>query len=167
MSRQAGVYGGWWGGMGDSGEVASEGSGLPTDSSFLDTSSGEFDPSIFYPAPGYNIETQPGEYQSPEQFAAEQTAARSWLASIGSPVVLNAAQIAAGLAQGILKVATPAQKATCPGGMVFQNGDCAHVQQSATVGTQLVPGVSNNTLLIVGLGFAFLMLLSSSGGRRR
>jgi hypothetical protein len=150
--------------------VAEEGSGsaLPTDG-YIDNSSGEFDASAYFPSPGYNIATEPGQALTAEQFASEQAAARSWLATIGSPVVLNAAQVAAGLASGIIKAVTPGEHSNCPGGYVFQNGDCAHVQQATSkpAAGQLVPGISNNTLLIIGIGFAFLMILSQSGGRRR
>ena len=159
----SGVYGGWWG-LGQSGETDTEGGGLPDMT--VSTSSGEVDPSLMYADPGFNIATAPGELMSPEQIAAEQADARTWLQSIGAPAALTAAQVAAAVAKGFLQpTKTAAQRAACPGGYVFPNGDCAQVQTAA--GAPLIPGIDNKTLLLVAAGLVFFMILSKSGGGRR
>jgi hypothetical protein len=165
--RQA--YGLWGhlGGMGQSGEVGEEGGGLPGGA--VDFSSGEVDPSTYYPAPGYNIGTTPGVELTPTELAAEQARARTWLSQLnlpsavtaGAKVALTAAQIASGLQAGTVKASS-----TCPGGyLVSGTGQC--VQASSATSAQLLSGISNQTLAIVGIAFVALMMLGGGGGRRR
>jgi len=146
-----------WGGLGQSGETDTEGGGLPTGS--IDFSSGETDPSAYFPAPGYNIGTTPGVELTPTELAAEQTRARAWLSTLdlpgslttGAKVALTAAQIAAGLQAGNLKASS-----TCAGGyLVAGTGQC--VSSPAGAGAPLVAGISNQTLAI-GVGVLLLLM---------
>lgn len=172
QSIQHGVYGGWWGagiaGLGDSGETDVEGSGLPTGGS-VDWSSGEVDPSTYYQAPGYDLTTVPGVELSPVELAAEQTRAYAWLqalpnvVNVAGKVALSASQIAQGIQQGVVKASS-----TCQSGYMVPGGQCVQAQGSQlSLSGQLIPGVPNKTLLIVGAGVLMLMILSQSGGRRR
>lgn len=162
------IRGGWWnGGLGDegSGETAVEGSGLPTDT-YVDYSSWEYDPS-FLPAPGYNLSTIPGIELSPIELSAEQARARTWLQNLpnvlstGAKVALTAAQITQGLTAGTVK-----HSSTCPAGyMISGTGQCV---QAAGSSQQILPGLPNNTLYLIGGGLLVVLLLSGgSGGRRR
>ncbi len=150
-----------WPGLGQSGETDTEGVDLPTGS--IDFSSGEVDPSTYYPAPGSTLETTPGVELTPAELAAEQTRASAWLAtipgalSIAGKVALTAAQISAGVAAGNLKPSS-----TCPSGYLVAGGG-----QCVTAPTGTTGGISNTTLAIGAIAFLFLMMASGGGGRRR
>ena len=147
-----------------SGEVATEGGGLPGGA--LDFSSGEVDPSLFFPAPGFNIQTEPGVELSPVELAAEQTRARDWIShlpatvNVAGKLALSAAEIAAGLSAGALKPSS-----TCPSGYLIAGGGACVQTAGAGSSGQLVPGIQNQTLVTIALGALALMVLS--GGRRR
>jgi hypothetical protein len=109
--------------------------------------------------------TAPGAELSPAEMEAEQIRARAWLSTLNLPatitagthLALTAAQIASGLKAGTLKPSS-----TCPGGyLVSGTGQCAQASATAT-GSQILPGVSNQTLAI-----GLLVLLMFMGGRRR
>lgn len=144
-------------GLGDSGEVDVEGVGLP--GGLIDTSSGEFDPSAVFAGPGFNIGTTPGVDLTPAELATEQSAARDWIAHSFDPT--NVSKIAQAVATGALVAShglNAAGHPICTSGYAYPNGQCAQVSG------QLVPGVSNQTLAIVG-GVVLVLLLA--GGRRR
>ncbi len=172
LRRKAYRTGGWWGrGMGQSGETDEEGTGLPTDSTpdttYIDYSSGEVDPSTL-PGPGYNIPTKPGAELSDAELAAEQARARDFLAKLpnilntATKVTMSAAQLAAGLTAGVVKPST-----TCPGGyLVAGTGQCVQTPAAAATAPTLVAGIPNSTLFMIIGGFGLLLILSKSGGRR-
>ena len=161
LALRHGVYGGWHG-LGQSGETVDEGTGLPTDTG-INFSSGETDPSLYYPAPGSELTTIPGTELTPAELATEQAAAQSWLSQYGGGV-LSAAQIAAGIAQGVIRATTtPAQRAACPSGAMFPNGQCVGLGGGAAA--PLIAGIPNQTLVILGVGFLALLLLG--GGKHR
>jgi hypothetical protein len=152
-------------GDGGSGETETEGSGLPPGD--IDFSSGEVDPSTYYPAPGYNIipSGPPAPELSPEEFAAEQERARQWLAQLpniinaAGRITMSAAQLAAGIQAGTIKPST-----TCPSGYLVGTECVAPVQPAASA--SLIPGLPNSTLAMIGGGILILVLITKSGGRR-
>ena len=177
-------------GLGQSGEVATEGTALPTDILAVSSSPTEgiapslydqliaqgvnpadaygydpsgaiaagVDPSTLFAAPGSTINVTPGVALTPAELAAEQSRASSWLATIPSTLsavskiaALTTAQIAAGVQAGALKPSS-----TCPSGyMVAGSAQCAGAASS----TSVLPGVSNTTLVYVGLAFLGLMMM--------
>ncbi len=160
--RQRRQYG--WRGMGDggSGETDTEGSALPGD---IDFSSGETDPSAYYPAPGYNIETAPGPVLAPDELAAEQARAQDWLKqlpniiNVAGKITMSASQLAAGIQAGMVKPST-----TCPSGYLVGTECVAPVAQPAA-SASLVPGLPNSTLAMIGGGLLILVLISRGGKR--
>ena len=156
-------------GLGQSGEVGSEGGSLPDFGTVTGGDPIPTDPSTFLP-PGYNITgVTPGAELTPAQLAQQQAEASAWLlqnipttppgmttAQTLSTLALTASQIATGLTAGTVQRA-----ATCPSGYQYASGPC--VPGAAT--GQLISGVSNSTLGIAAI--AFLALMMFSGGRRR
>ena len=148
-----------WPGLGQSGEVDTEGGGLPGGG--IDFSSGEADPSLYFPAPGSTLTTTPGVDLTPDELAAEQTRASAWLAqipgalSVAGKVALSAAQIAQGVAAGNIKASS-----TCPSGyLVAGSGQCVTAPGSPSI----FGGISNTTLAVVGV----LFVLFALGSRKR
>ncbi len=158
--RQRQQYGGWWRGL--SGETDDEGSGIPGD---IDFSSGEVDPSTYYPAPGYNAPTTTAPDLTPVELSAEQDRARVWLQqlpniiNVAGRITMSASQLAAGIQQGVIKPST-----TCPSGYLVGTECVAPVAQPAA-SAQLIPGLPNSTLAMIGGGLLILVLISK-GGRR-
>ena len=163
------AVGGYWGGnlgfLGQSGETETEEMGLPTDEASNSYVSGEVDLSTIAD-PGFNIQTTPGTPLSDAELVAEQARARSWISenfpsviSTGAKAIMSAAQIASGISAGAVKTSS-----TCPSGyMVSGSGACIQ-PQVAGAAVQLIPGLDNRSLAILGGGLLFLLLL---GGKRR
>ncbi len=154
----------WWDDLfssgSGSGEVAVEGSGLPTSGYGSDNSSGEVQYTIF------GAPTVAGPELTPAQMSTMQAEAKNWIDHAFDPS--QATKIAQAITAGALVVSginTQGQR-ICPSGYAYPNGQCAQVSGQAG---QLISGISNNTLMIVGIGFLGLMMLtgSSGGGRRR
>jgi hypothetical protein len=169
--RRKAVGGYWRGGLGQSGETAVEGSGLPTDPgpdfNAVTYESGEVDLSTLA-APGYNITTAPIDPYTGSELQAEQGRARSWLETTfpsalntTTKLLMSAGQISAGVAAGAVK-----KSATCPSGyMVSGTGACVVPQTGPAAQAQLIPGLDNRSLAIIGGGLLFLFLLAGRKGR--
>ncbi len=142
-------------GLGQSGETETEGGGLPGGT--IDFSSGEVASPFVYTTP-WTEDTIGVTSATPE----EQAAAQSWLAHAFDP--LNVNRIAQALKAGtiIASKVTPAGAKVCPSGYAYPNGQCI---QTTGTSTQILPGVSNQTLAIVGIGLVALVMIG--GGRRR
>lgn len=120
------------------------------------------DPSLLFPSPGYNITTAPGAELSPADLATEQAAARDWISHAFDPTA--ASRIAQAVASGAIVVSkglTSSGAKICPSGYAYPNGQCIQVAGSQ----QLIPGIPNQTLVIVGIAFLALVMLKG-GGRR-
>jgi hypothetical protein len=143
-------------GLGQSGETETEGGGLPGGS--IDFSSGEVASPFVYTTP-WTDETIGVTSATPE----EQAAARTWIAHAFDP--LNVNKIAQALRAGtiIASRVTPAGAKVCSSGYAYPNGQCI---QTTGTSQQLIPGVSNQTLAIVGFAFVVAMVMFRGGGRR-
>lgn len=102
---------------------------------------------------------------------AEQEAARKELAKIGTAST-TAAELAAGLVSGIMRIATADEKKACPSGYVYGNGDCVMTAPGGGAAGQWIPGISNQSILIAGGGLLAVVVVVSiagggGGGRRR
>jgi hypothetical protein len=141
-------------GLGQSGETETEGGGLPGGS--IDFSSGEVNPFT------YTTPWTPATIGVTSATPEEQAAARNWLAHAFDP--LAASKIAQALASGVIVVSkglTPGGQKICPSGYAYPNGQCIQVSGSQA----LIPGISNQTLAIIGIAFFALVMIG--GGRRR
>lgn len=152
-------YGGWWKGLGDE----------STDDAYAGFGTAEgADPTVVYADPGYNIGTSLDS--TLEDIEKQLIASGYGKSDTGTPSSLPSVETIAkaisSFAQiGVKALAPSAVTGGCPAGYVLNGAACVPIAKTG-VGAPLIAGVPNSTLMLIGGGFLFLMLLSKGGGRR-
>jgi len=176
------VVGGWWqgiGGLGEDYDYGGEyGNVYPSDVVFATDVYGE-------PWPEYGTDPIWPEYDASNPIFGPPVdpANDSYLAVLadaaahpgdygtpyGTPTALAITNAITKFAtMGIRAVAPSTTTGTCPAGYVRSGAACVPAPTSGapSANPQWIPGVSNSTLLIAGVGILFLGLLSGGRGRR-
>ncbi len=167
--RRKQAPGGWWRGLGDDTTVDPTTTDGSLESQLIAAGVDPADAGAYSALPGGStgMPSTTGPDLTPDELAAEQARASSWLAQ-NTPAILNAttkaaltaAQISSGVAAGALKPSS-----TCPSGyLVAGSAQCVNTAQGTAA--PLVAGLPNSTLAMVVGGFLLLMILSKGGGRR-
>jgi len=119
------------------------------------------------PDAGYAVTRDPGIPFGPQPANTDIIPFGERSGAMTGPVPpLNTNQLAAAIKAGtVILSKLGAGGKVCPSGYATPQGACVPVQGSAGAGQPLIPGMSNQTLAILGIGLFALVMIG--GGRRR